>query len=391
MMRHGLVAAALAMGLVAHATRAKAQLFEVVKEGEEEKAEAEKGAEKPGAEAPTDKSDLAYKEKSEQGRFGPAQKKKEEGAEAGAPSGPEKSIRLKERKRLNAFAEFYVGFGKAPIPGDGSRDIKGTSITLIAGGTFDVSPKFALGLAIPVSTGSVETPDKQPPDPKTSKTALGNPQLLGEYRGVQLGRSTFLPLGFSIGIPVAMGNPDPTTISWNDRATGALNDFVDAARGWRDGELFATKRFPIALSVGLNYYLAALEVHAFEKLLFLPKVGGKIEVPTGAIANDPNATYKMNGFAMRSVTGLGASYQLVDSIGLALGLDTWLAIRILNPIAYENSQATSSWSPFQFVLEPRLAATFGPVTPSIGFVAPVAGKLTDKGIYGLRLRADFAF
>ena len=45
----------------------------------------------------------------------------------------------------------------------------------------------------------------------------------------------------------------------------------------------------------------------------------------------------------------------------------------------------------QVVFEPRLGARFGKVSPSIGYIFPIGGRLADSSTSGLELHCDFAF
>jgi hypothetical protein len=101
-----------------------------------------------------------------------------------------------------------------------------------------------------------------------------------------------------------------------------------------------------------------------------------------------DGTYEANGFALREVTSLGATYNFLDSPIFWGGLDFSLVINPIQTFDFEPNADVNSPSIFQAVLEPRLGARFKRFEPSLGYIAPLGGRLSDAGVGGIRLRLD---
>ena len=128
-------------------------------------------------------------------------------------------------------------------------------------------------------------------------------------------------------------------------------------------------------------------MHGDLKFVFLPALKTTV---TNANSPDPNpGTYKVPSMALREVTTLGGSYDFLSSPLIYAGLD--LAF-VWTPIAPFEFDGASKPTTIQAVLEPRVGARFGAVSPSIGYiVAPLGGRLGDAGDGGIRLRVDAFF
>ncbi|MGC4090321.1 MAG: hypothetical protein QM756_21070 [Polyangiaceae bacterium] len=140
------------------------------------------------------------------------------------------------------------------------------------GANFDVSPKVSLGLRLPVGLLALE---RSAQNGKDSYVALGLPEILAEYRPEMSSPRWSLPILFGLGIPVATDEPDITTgeaKALNNRT----NMVADAARGWRDGELFWSKRVPVILGVGIRHEGRSFEWHAATKFVTGVKISGDI-------------------------------------------------------------------------------------------------------------------
>jgi len=289
------------------------------------------------------------------------------------------------RKKLQLFGEAVIGWGSAPTPGPGNDQTTEDAFgfVLMAGASYDLSPRFTLGLRVPWTTASFD----QASGESQSGQALGNPELMAEYR-VKLGARADLPLGLGVGIPVAQGNADLTGTDTAGRRQWAVNLFADAVTGWHDGELFLPQRLPIVPFVGIVYEGENLDVDAYTKLVLAPNLSTEISQP-----NDPTGlgTYEANGMALRSVTGAGAAYWFLESPRISAGLDAWAVINAVEPVTFESASGATGPSAFQFVIEPRLAAMFGAVRPSVGYIWPIGGRLSDDGAQGIRLRLDIGF
>jgi hypothetical protein len=63
----------------------------------------------------------------------------------------------------------------------------------------------------------------------------------------------------------------------------------------------------------------------------------------------------------------------------------WTPIETFEFVSSQNVTAPSS---LQAVLEPKVGARFGKVAPSVGYIAPLGGRLGGGDIGGVRLRVD---
>jgi hypothetical protein len=299
------------------------------------------------------------------------------------------------RKPLRVFGEVLIGFGGTPLPGP-DEDIQGTLFTIRVGGAYDFSKKFTLGLMIPWTTGTVETPAEAGAGSDTKKRntqALGAPMITAEIRS-SLGTHTTLPWGLALGIPVAQGNPDFAGSDTAGITQFLLNAMADANSGWRDGELFAPKRFPVVPFIGIVHEKGRIEGHGFLKFAFLFNTGGEITqaaLPTGG------GELAMNGTALRTVIGVGGKFWFLKSPKLFGGLELWTAHNTISPVEFTSDSPDPSESgggdpnPLQWVIEPRVGARFGAVTPTAGFVLPLGGLLSDADAKGLRLGVEANF
>lgn len=372
----------LAVSLVFLATGALAQ-----KKGKDKEEDA-----KPSAAATW--TDPVESEKSEKGPYAP-QTEGDDAEKAGekegpAPkSGPEKG---RKRDKLVLFGQIVIGFGKAPrnkpdySPGcfDNTDEAcgKGTVIGFQLGGRYDITPAFSGGLRVPLTTASV----RQETGQSLATTAFGSPELMGEYR-LSIGKLSTVPIEFGVGIPVAQGNPDATDESdTGGQAKDTVNRLADATTGWRDSELFQPKRLPIVIGAGIRHERSAWEVHAHAKFVLLPALSTDVAVPQSGLQAG-TGEYKINAFAMREVTTIGGTYNFLDSPLFWGGLDLAL---IWTPIETFDYEAVNPASPttIQAVLEPRVGVRFSRFEPSVGYVAPLGGRLGSADVGGIRLKLN---
>ena len=285
------------------------------------------------------------------------------------------------RDKTSAFGNVLVGFGEAPEPGPGAGQTsrKITSVTLMVGGRYDLSPELSVGVRIPWTIGSARQQDGL----HKTDAALGAPELTGEYR-VGLSPFTRLPIFAGLGIPIAQGNYD-TDLAFRQTR---LNEMADAASGYRDGELFGVKRLPIVLGVGIEYERKALSLHAANKFVFGVKVGGNIPLPA-----DPSGagSYELKSVSFRDVLSAGIAYRFLERPNLFGALDTWTAYNGINAFDFVSNSGASGPTRFQVVFEPRVGARFGKISPSAGFIFPIGGRLADTSARGFELHCDVAF
>jgi len=349
---------------------------------EDDSKEAPKAEESRRSSSEYDSNDLAYKEKSDAGPFAPKSQavKAEEQAKKG--EGPLSSTRNKPRKPLNLGTDFLIGFGKAPIPGPGNTTTNDTTgLAFTVGGTYDVSPKISLGLVIPWATSGVHTQE----NPSTSQSVFGSPLLLGEYH-TPFGRLSDLTAFVGIGLPLGQGDLDPTKTDTKKSQQGQAARFADASYGYRSGEYFMPRTIPFVPGIKLAMYRGRLEAHGSTKLL-LAFNQGNIQRPNLL----GSGTIEKKSVAFRSVTELGATYEILDKGLLFAGLDAWMAILGSDPVEFSSAIDAKGPSPVQLGVEPRIGTTLGPITPTVGYLLPVGGRLSDAGISGLRLGATAAF
>jgi hypothetical protein len=248
----------------------------------------------------------------------------------------------------------------------------------MVGGHYDLSADFTLGARLPFTFGSARQIDGL----YASSAALGTLELMAEER-VGLSRFTQLPIDFGLGVPIAQGDYQTSNLNGNQRAY--LNDVADAASGYRDPELFGPKRLPIVLGVGIDYQKLALDLHAATKFVAGVKVGGQI-------SNDQtNAGLKLKPVSFRNVTSAGIAYQFLDKPALYGALDSWTVINAVNALEYTSPTGAAGPTRFQVVFEPRVGGRFGKISPSVGYVFPIGGRLADAGISGLELHCDIGF
>jgi hypothetical protein len=331
--------------------------------------------------ATMDRDDPAAKEQSEKKIAEAKPETDEEIAAREAKADAEQVKKSRARDKLGLFANVLVGFGKAPVPGPEANETTGrtTSGTFMAGGYYDLSPEFTLGARLPWTVGS----QRQADGDQATVAALGSLQLMGEYR-VTLSPFTRLPIFFGVGLPTAQGN-------YNDEAglrQTHLNMMADAASGYRDPELFGPKRLPLIAGVGIDYQRRALSLRAATKFVLGVKVGGELGVvqdPTGA------GTYELKSVSFRNVTSAGIAYQFLNKPKLYAALDSWIAYSAINAWEFNSIAGATPPTRFQVAFEPRVGARFGKISPSIGYIFPIGGRLADAPSTGLELHCDFAF
>jgi hypothetical protein len=330
-------------------------------------------------------TDPVESEKSDKGPFTP----KKEGDEQPAPE--PKSARAPDkgrtRDKIDVFGQIVIGFGAAPqnsptyAPG-----LKGTAIGFQLGGRYDVSKELSVGLRIPLTMAMV----KQTNGTTLKSTVFGSPELMGEYR-VSLSRLTSVPIDFGLGVPVAQGDLGAYYSTHTPPFTNAYaNQLADATTGWRDSELFVPKHLPIIVGAGIHHDPHDWELHGDVKFVALPALSTKVGQPESVDPVNPG-TYKVNAFALREVTTVGGSYNFLDKPLIYAGLDLAVIWTPIEPFVFDAAGANAKPTSLQAVLEPRVGARFGKVSPSIGYIAPLGGRLGDAGDGGIRLHVDAFF
>jgi hypothetical protein len=280
------------------------------------------------------------------------------------------------KKTKGVFVEALVGFGKPPLPGPelvvGDSRPDSTSYGFLIGAHFDVSTSLRLQLRVPWTTGKLDD---------RSVSALGVPELAGR---LALGKPgpTAMALRLGIGIPIAQGNPDyRSTEDPQGAEQGILQRVASAANGWRDPELYEPKRLPVSPAFVIRYKKKKLLLGGEAKAVLLVKTGGEVQ------AEDADGgTYTLSSVGIIGFLGGDAAYDLLGK--KYVGLRAWLAWRMSEPYDFESSATPPT--PFQFVIEPRIFAKFGIITPSLGFLVPIGGQLGGE-INGIRLHVNAEF
>lgn len=328
-----------------------------------------------------DSKDPAFTEKSDEGPYD-AKPEEKKAATATVKIETEEAFTAPPRDPFVVGLQAVGGFGRSPKPGPAneSETLDAQLIGIVASARYDVSPAFSAALAVPWSTASIDLPSRTGSE---QGAAFGNPNLYGEYR-VTLSPVTTLPIFFGVGVPVAQGDPDPNSTDEGARRSASVNLVADAATGWRDGELFWVNRLPVNVGVGVRYQSGALEVHAYDKVI----VGVDLSTELAPRVYLGPGELKVNSVALRNVTLVGATYALIEKPWIWGGLDMWLVYNAIEQIEFD-SPATDP-TPLQLVAEPRLGARFGAVSPSVGFVFPIGGRLADSSISGVRAHVDIA-
>lgn len=347
----------------------------------QKKPKADKQADGPSASATW--TDPTENEKSDKGPYTP---RKDDSNEPDEPRGKNAPDPGRKRDKIAAFGQLVIGFGKLPMENPSFDDApsgQGTALGLQVGGRYDVSTELSVGLRVPLTTATV----KQSSGKNQSSTAFGSPALFGEYR-LSLNRLTSVPISFGLGVPVAQGEPDQTSLDRAALAKDEVNRFADATTGWRDSELFQPKHLPIVVGGGIRHERRDWELHGDLKFVLLPALSTKVNR-----AVDPSnaGTYKLNAFAMREVTTLGGSYNFLDKPLLYAGLDFALVWTPIQTFEFNSTQNVTEPSSVQAILEPKVGARFGSVSPNVSYMAPLGGRLGHTGIGGVRLHVDAYF
>jgi hypothetical protein len=351
--------------------------------GKDKKGDKKKGGKNDKDAGPSMDSgtDPAYSEKSDEDAPFAERKKVVIDKETGKPEPPPKA---RPRDKIVAYLEPLIGFGQTFIPASEASQgaaPEGTIFTFEAGGTYDISPAFTAGLRLAWSTASIDDDSGG-----WSATAFANPMLMGEYR-VGISPLTNLPIFFGLGIPVAEGEQDPSTLDEVAARKSAVNMLADASHMLRDPELYQPKRLPVVAGIGIRHERNALDLHAWTKFVLGLNVGGELENEAfyGTVG-----TIKANALAIRNVTLAGAMYQFLEKPALSAGLDAWFSYRAIDPIEFESALNSTPPTSFQFAIEPKLGARFGKLGVGAGFLVPVGGRLGDSGMHGVRLHAQYA-
>jgi len=349
---------------------------------------AKKKQKEPAGPSLAEGQDPVDEETSDDGRFAPkgatGKLKPKKKAKKEAP------IEEIPRKKINVFADILAVWGTPPDPDAQPIYDKEESVTgfgLVLGGTYDISPDTSLGIRIPFSRATFENADRlYDIHFDGASNALGNPDLIGQYR-IKLDPGEFVPIDFGVGLPLAQGDPDPTSTDHPAAAKAMVNRTMDAGTGWHDSELYYVGRVPVKVGAGYLLQRVTWNLHGGTKFVAAPKIRGALasegDLPVDNAANVQE--YKYNPVAVRNITEVGAGWN--PWAGLWIGLDAWLGIDIIDEIE-RISEATPP-SAFNWVLEPGLGYDFEFLKVNLSYIKPIGGRLED--IQGARLTAEMGF
>jgi hypothetical protein len=118
------------------------------------------------------------------------------------------------------------------------------------------------------------------------------------------------------------------------------------------------------------------------------KVGGKLDYGT---TDEMFGTYQLKSVTFRNVTSAGVAYRFLAKPALALALDSWFVTNAVSAVEFDSRAGATGPSRVQVVAEPRFVARFGKISPSVGYVFPLGGRLADNHTTGLELHCDVAF
>jgi hypothetical protein len=332
--------------------------------------------------------DPVDEETSDDGRFAPKGKTGKL-KESKKKKTTEQKIEEIPRKKINLWADLLAVWGTPPEPDAQpiyDPDESVTAYGFILGGTYDLQKDLSLGLRLPFSRADLDATRMAGIELEGTSNALGNPEIIGQYR-IKMSPGVYIPIDAGLGIPLAQGDPDPTSADPPGAAKAMVNRTMDAGTAWHDSELYYVGRVPLKLGVGYLRQRVKWNVHASTKIVAAPKIRGELEVdgilPVD-IAQDVES-YEYNSVALRNMTYVGISGNAVA--GLWLGIEGWVGINIIDEIV-RNSEATPP-SAFQLALEPALGYDFDFLKVSLSWIKPIGGRNED--IQGARLRAEMGF
>jgi hypothetical protein len=290
-----------------------------------------------------------------------------------------------------AGVDLVYGFGSA---GTSSEGMDLAVASFIIGGAYQVTPAIGLRLRFPLATGKITETSSGinttygGPSGGYNAAAFGNLEVAGNYT-VDMGPRTKLPIELAFTPPTSNGDYFRPS---DDKVRGGryrVNTAAQVSRGMEEDALFASHRFGIIPGARLRFRGTAIETGAFLKVPILIRAGG--EDPRNTPSTDPNApVYTLNSTVIEVVAG-GSFYYGIVANKIDLGLRAWVAAMSAEFIDSKLPGATGP-DKIQFVLEPQVRGSFGPVRPALGFIWPIGGRLGgDPAVKGLRIDLGVVF
>jgi hypothetical protein len=244
----------------------------------------------------------------------------------------------------------------------------------------EIGEHWIVGARIPLIAGAPDTIQSRGEGdlpPRTVGAQLGNLELEGLYKHEILKNKAMTATfesALEIALPISPGTEPPAQSDFERSAMypyGSLDRYALAqaaafTRGSLDTALFAPNRFGVVpkLSTPLHFLNGKLKVRPTVKLEALFDTTGKSREP--AIGE--------------LVMGLRASYEIVT--WLEPGVHAWTNITITNS---EEKDLTIA------ALEPSVYGHFGPVSPYVGVIIPIAGRLVTQDTLACRLGVAMGF
>jgi hypothetical protein len=240
-----------------------------------------------------------------------------------------------------------------------------TDYSLIVGAGMKVQPCLGLGLRLPLEGGTLFA------NPTRSTGGVGNFELKvwGTHRLTDM---LNLDLSLAVTLPTAGGTQTPTNpanvyvsqagIDQAGYDRYSVQRAVSMSRGLEDDELFEVNR------LGINPKVA----------LHVGPEHGKWDITPWVKLNNLIATNKSYSGIEELVFGLNISAFLIPEV------QPMVRIWANAPLSGADFTSTAA------VIEPQLRFHFGPITPYVGGILPIAG-LVNPYAYGVRvgLSAEF--
>jgi len=228
--------------------------------------------------------------------------------------------------------------------GPTTADAKLATQSLSLGASYGITDAFRVGVQLPWTHSTIEVAGLS-----RSATSIGNAELDGWFEHAW---SETISATYGLGI-AGGGQGKSTSTAQDDRDRAAANRAASNARGYSFDARYESGRSSAIPSIEVDFFRRGVQVEPYFRLQLLHDVTG--EQP------NPNVV----------TTELGArvAYRFWNTLDTGVRA-FWFAIPGGN-VDHVGSSV---------VVEPELRARFGPVTPLLGVLVPVAGPFTNPRI-----------
>jgi hypothetical protein len=290
-----------------------------------------------------------------------------------------------------AGLDIVFGFGSTGgTTGPDAVDLSVASFVL--GGAYQITPEWGARLRVPFATGKIthignESTTFEVLGEGYNAAAFGNIELAANYT-YALGAPTKLPLEIALALPTANGDRFPSPDDTPSGRHYRINAAAAASRGLEEDALFSPHRFGIVPKASIQYRSGPIDADGFVKVPVLLKAGGQAVPPqvTG------QASFALNSNVIEGVFGAGFHYGFIGN-KIDLGVNAWATVMSAEfyDVIYNGGGVTGP-SKFQFVMEPQIRANVASVRATLGFIAPLGGRLaTDQQVNGVRVMGAYVF